>query len=171
MGESSTQSPATTHSDKLKVVIAGAGIAGNTLMRQLLRRPNLQVRAYEQRSFKDASPPGLNVLMNHNGMEAIQECDPELYQAMIAIGSPCLNWSARTMDGQVLYHLEDVVQAGMTHTPALLARWDLVHKATRTSDDYTEYDTKVVRVEKDDATNGDSESSKFITTSKFGKES
>lgn len=142
-----------THPVEMKVVVAGAGIAGNALMRQLLRRPNLQVRAYEQRSFEDASPPGLNVLMNHNGMEAIQECDPELYQAMIAVGSPCLNWSARTMDGQVLYHLEDVVQAGMANTPALLARWDLVHKATRTSDDYTEYDTKVVRVEKD-ATSG-----------------
>lgn len=119
-------------------------------MRQLLRRPDLDVRAYEQRSLEDASPPGLNVLMNHNGMEAIQECDPELYNAMIVGGSPCLNWSARTITGEVLYHLEDVVNAGMTHTPALLARWDLVHKATRTSDDYTEYNTKVIRVEEED---------------------
>ena len=68
----------------MKVVIAGAGIAGNCMLRQLRHHPQVtSLKAYEQRSCSDASPPGLNVVMNHNGMAAIQEIDPELYELFL----------------------------------------------------------------------------------------
>lgn len=139
-------------SPPLKVVIAGGGIAANVFLRQLQRRSDLagtiQVRAYEQRSLEDASPPGLNVIMNHNGMECLRECDPELYQRFLDTGMsvPCRNWSARTVTGEILYDLPDVVADGTCAVPALLARWDLVHRATR-CDALTEHNCKVVRVE------------------------
>ena len=133
------------HRSTMKVVIAGAGIAGNAMLRHLRSRVE-DVRAYEQRSIEDASPPGLNVLMSHNGMAVVRSMDPELYDAMVATGSSMVNWSARTVTGDVLYHLPDVVEAGLAAEPALLARWDHIHAATR-CDDLTEYSTRVVDVE------------------------
>jgi 2-polyprenyl-6-methoxyphenol hydroxylase-like FAD-dependent oxidoreductase/ureidoglycolate hydrolase len=132
----------------MKVVVAGAGIAANVLLRQLRQRadPELEVRAYELRTYQDASPPGLNVLMNHNGLASIKECDPELYEAFHALqGSPMRNWSARTMSGEILYHLEDVVASGDAAVPSLVARWNEIHEATRV-DELTEYNVKVVQV-------------------------
>lgn len=146
----STATPPSSEPKKMKVVLAGGGIAGNVLLRQLQRRPDVSVKAYEKRSYEDASPPGLNVLMNHNGLAAMAEVDPELYQAFLALeGSPMTNWSARTMAGDVLYHLPDVVEGGDAAVPSLVARWDEIHMATRV-DELTEYNVKVTRVEEEE---------------------
>ena len=117
----------------MKVVISGGGIAANVFLRQLRRLmnsgdlPKINVRAYEKRSKLKASPPGLNVLMNHNGMETLKECDNELFEEIVANGIPCPNWSACSMSGDVMYDMEDVVGDGMTGTVATLARWDVFH--------------------------------------------
>ncbi len=113
----------------LRVVIAGGGLAGN-------------------------------VLLNHNGCAALADTDPELMAAIRAVGFEARlagveaaaslgsyelshvcqvrNWSARTMAGDVLYHLEDVVRDGRADEPCLVARWDRIHAATR-CDDLVEY--------------------------------
>ena len=138
----------------MKVVISGGGIAANVFLRQLRRLmdsgdlPKINVRAYEKRSKLKASPPGLNVLMNHNGMETLKECDNELFEEIVANGIPCPNWSACSMSGDVMYDMEDVVKNGMTGTVATLARWDVFHKATRV-DDLTEFCSEIVKVEED----------------------
>ncbi|KAJ8613907.1 hypothetical protein CTAYLR_009581 [Chrysophaeum taylorii] len=44
---------------------------------------------------------------------------------MRSVGVEVRNWSARTMDGEVLYHLRDVVESGEAPTPALVARRDV----------------------------------------------
>jgi 2-polyprenyl-6-methoxyphenol hydroxylase-like FAD-dependent oxidoreductase/ureidoglycolate hydrolase len=130
----------------MKIVIAGGGIAGNAMLRQLrLRKDITSLKAYERRSQEDASPPGLNVILNHNGMATLKEMDPDLYKTFTDLGWPANNWSARDMAGTVLYHLEDVVASGDASTPALVARWDLIHEATR-CDEFTEYSTEVVEV-------------------------
>lgn len=131
----------------VRVVIAGGGIAGNALARQLRQDPTLDITIYEQRSITDASPLGLNVLMNHNGMSVLEQTDPELFDKITENGSPVSNWSARMVDGTILYDLKDVVDLKLASTPAFVARWDYIHAATR-CDDITEYGTKVLNVQR-----------------------
>ena len=50
---------------------------------------------------------GLNVLLNHNGCAALENSDPELMRDIRAVGFDVRNWSARRVDGDVMYHLED----------------------------------------------------------------
>lgn len=134
----------------MKVVIAGGGIAGNVLLRQLRKRSDItSLRAYERRSYQDASPPGLNVLMNHNGLAITQEMDPELYQVFQDLGSEVCNWSARDMSGDILYHLQNVVSTGEAPVAALVARWDLIHAATR-CDELTDYNVEAIKVEEEE---------------------
>lgn len=135
-----------------KIVVAGGGIAGNVFVRCLQQRPDLwptncNVTIYEARSYKDASPPGVNVLMNHNGLAAVAEMDPDLYQRLLNLqGSSMVNWSARDVEGNVLYHIPNVVQEGYAQVPSLVAKWNQVHEATRV-DTVTKYGVKVVQVE------------------------
>eukprot|EP00977_Amphora_coffeiformis_P007620 scaffold1684_cov214-Amphora_coffeaeformis.AAC.4 len=138
----------------LKIVVAGGGIAGNVFVRSLLQRTDwkqgedspCECTIYEARSYEDASPPGVNVLMNHNGLAAIQAMDPELYEKFLSLeGSSMVNWSARDMQGNTLYHLPNVVKEGLAKVPSLVARWNEVHEATRV-DALTKYGNKVVQV-------------------------
>ena len=135
----------------IRVAIAGGGLAGNILLRQLRRafaEDVVSARLFERRPFEDASPPGLNVLLNHNGCAALADADPELMGAIRAVGFEVRNWSARTMGGDVLYHLEDVVAAGLAQHPCVVARWDRVHAATRTCERRgVEYGAAIERVD------------------------
>lgn len=129
----------------MRVVVAGGGICGNALIRQLRHLDGLSIRAFERRSLEEASPPGLNVLMNHNGCAAVAHADPELWQKFEEIGHMVKNWSARDMAGRVLYDLGDVVASGEASWPAMVARWDLIHQATR-CDELVEYGNAVESV-------------------------
>ena len=132
----------------MKVVVAGGGIAGNVMLRQLRLRSDITwLRAYEKRSLEDASPPGLNILLNHNGMACLKEMDPELYKEFCRLGWEANNWSARDMAGNVLYHLPNVVESNDASTASLVARWDLIHAATR-CDELIDYSSEVVSVER-----------------------
>ena len=107
-----------------KVVVAGGGIAGNTFVGALLQRPDLDddldLRVWEA-TRRDQAPAGVNILMNHNGLAALNEMYPALYERLLALPttSPMVNWSARTVDGQVLYHLPDVTQSDSNDMPPL----------------------------------------------------
>lgn len=131
----------------MKIVVAGGGIAGNVFIRQLKQRlPDVWIRAFERRVFEMASPPGLNVLMNHNGCATIAHADPELWERFAKIGHMLKNWSARDMSGRIVYDLEDVVASNEASWPAMVARWDRIHEATR-CDDVVEYGIGVTCVE------------------------
>ena len=85
----------------LRVVVAGGGIAGCILASQLAKEPGIRVQVIEKRR-KDALPPGLNLLLNHNGMSAIHDVDPSLAKAVRGRGHDIVGWSARMMTGRSL---------------------------------------------------------------------
>lgn len=147
MGDNNSSQPPPKEGG-LNVIIAGAGIAGNVVLRQLLHHPAIgSLHAYEARPQDKASPPGLNVLMNHNGLYALRQVDPDLYTTFTQLGRPMVNWSARTVTGEALYDLPDVVEgSGEALVPAQVARWSEIHQATRV-DAHTTFGAKVVRVE------------------------
>ena len=145
-----------------KVVVAGGGIAGNTFVGALLQRPDLDddldLRVWEA-TRRDQAPAGVNILMNHNGLAALNEMYPDLYERLLALPttSPMVNWSARTVDGQVLYHLPDVTQSDsndrppLAVVPALVAQWNQVYQATRVdAAPYTTFGVRVVEVQEDE---------------------
>ena len=80
----------------LRVAIAGAGVSGSILASALAKHPNVRVTMLE-RFARGALPPGLNLLINHNGMGALSALDAELATAVRAVGEPMVSWSAATL--------------------------------------------------------------------------
>ncbi|CAK0864645.1 unnamed protein product, partial [Prorocentrum cordatum] len=95
----------------LRVAIAGAGISGSILAAQLSKHANVRVTLLE-RFARGALPPGLNLLLNHNGMAALGALDARLAEAVRRVGEPMVSWSAATLSGRPLYGLGDVTAAG-----------------------------------------------------------
>lgn len=93
----------------LRVAIAGAGVSGSILASQLAKHPNVQVTLLE-RFARGALPPGLNLLLNHNGMAALGALDADLATAVKRVGDPMVSWSAATLSGESLYKLGDVTR-------------------------------------------------------------
>ena len=77
------------------------------LAAQLAKYSNVKVTLLERFS-RGALPPGLNLLLNHNGMGAIGALDSDLAAAIKAVGDPMISWSAAKMTGESLYRLGDV---------------------------------------------------------------
>ena len=95
----------------LRVAIAGAGVSGSILAAQLAKHSNVQVTVVE-RFARGALPPGLNLLLNHNGMAALGALDADLEAAVKAVGDPMVSWSAAKLTGESLYRLGDVAAPG-----------------------------------------------------------
>ena len=95
----------------LRVAIAGAGVSGSILAAQLSKHANVEVTLLE-RFARGALPPGLNLLLNHNGMAALGALDADLANAVKAVGDPMVSWSAATLSGKSLYSLGDVAAPG-----------------------------------------------------------
>ena len=110
----------------LRVAVAGGGVAGCILASQLRKEPRVQVRVFEKRS-QDALAPGLNLLLNHNGLSALRDTDAELEAAIRGRGHDIVGWSARMMTGRVLYDIPDAVEAGLADRRGVRARWDEVN--------------------------------------------
>jgi 2-polyprenyl-6-methoxyphenol hydroxylase-like FAD-dependent oxidoreductase len=107
---------------RLRVAIAGGGICGALLATQL-RRSNLwDVRCYEK-TPRTGGPPGVNLLLNHNGIAALKHHDEDLCQRLEAVGFEMRTWAAHSMTGKVHYS-EDVVASGLADCAGLRARWD-----------------------------------------------
>ena len=110
----------------LRVAIAGGGIAGGILASQLLKEPRVQVRVFEKRQ-QDALAPGLNLLLNHNGLAALHDTDAELEARIRGRGHDIIGWQARTMTGKVLYDIPDAMEADLADRRGVRARWDEVN--------------------------------------------
>ena len=106
----------------LRIAIAGAGISGSILASQLAKHPNATVCLIE-RFARGALPPGLNLLLNHNGMAALRALDPHLAGRIGGVGEPMVSWSAHTATGEMLYDLGDVVEAGLADAYGVRGRW------------------------------------------------
>ena len=119
----------------LRVAIAGGGICGGLLARRLhlSGRGLFEVVCYEK-SPKYDGPPGVNLLLNHNGIGAIRDHDEPLFQRLTEVGFEMREWAARTMSGEVLY-TENVVASGLADSIGLRARWDHFVKAIREAAD------------------------------------
>ena len=70
-----------------------------------------------ERFSRGALPPGLNLLINHNGMAALGATDAELAEAVKKVGDPMVSWSAATVSGESLYRLGDVTRPGAGFDP------------------------------------------------------
>jgi 2-polyprenyl-6-methoxyphenol hydroxylase-like FAD-dependent oxidoreductase len=137
----------------MNVVIAGGGIAGNILLRQLQKRDDIvKLRAFERRSIEEVTPPGLHILMNHNVLNVIRDIEPELFKEFQDIGSDVHNWSVRTVSGDILYRSDSERETGHAAVTALIARWNLIHEATK-CDELTEYNAEVVQLQEQLDTN------------------
>lgn len=122
----STAAAAVGEKPVLRVAISGGGIAGCILASQLLQEPRVEVRVFERRK-RDALPPGLNLLLNHNGMSALRATDAALEAAVRGRGHDIVGWSARTMTGRQLYEIPDAKSAGLADANGVRARWDEVN--------------------------------------------
>ena len=91
----------------LRVAIAGAGVSGSIVAAQLAKHPNVEVTLLE-RFARGALPPGLNLLLNHNGLAALHDTDAELEARIRGRGHDIIGWQARTMTGEVLYDIPDL---------------------------------------------------------------
>ena len=86
----------------------------------------MQVRVFEKRS-RDTLAPGLNLLLNHNGLSALHDTDAELEAAIRGRGHDIVGWAARMMTGRVMYDIPDAVEAGLADRRGVRARWDEVN--------------------------------------------
>lgn len=116
-----------------RVAIAGGGICGAVLgglLAGLVEEGALEVVVYEARE-QDARPPGLNLLLNANGVAAVRAADPGLAARLDAVGLGVRKWEARTMTGEELYVIPDAQVAGLADGAGLRCRWDDVQRACR----------------------------------------
>lgn len=83
-----------------------------------------------EKSPRTGGPPGVSLLINHNAMATLEDYDPPLHARLAAVGSPVLEWAARSTTGEVLY-AQDMVAGGLADSPGLVARWDHFVAAVR----------------------------------------
>ena len=146
----------------LRVVVAGGGIAGCILASQLAKEPGIRVQVIEKRR-KDALPPGLNLLLNHNGMSAIHDVDPSLAKAVRGRGHDIVGWSARMMTGRSLYEIPSATAAGLADGDGVRARWDEVNAVVQQACwEHIEWGDAVQRYEYTSSGNGGNVSVKAI---------
>ncbi|GHP08837.1 hypothetical protein PPROV_000757400 [Pycnococcus provasolii] len=143
----------------LRVVIAGGGICGGLIL-ALLRNhivfgeqednatQEIHIRCFE-RTPKGKGPPGLNLLLNANGVATLSDTDTELADAVKKVGLEVRRWSARDMTGNVMYDIHDAVCDGLADGVGLRTRWDDVQRTIRqfAPQDAIEWDADVVGYE------------------------
>ena len=130
---------------RLRIAIAGGGICGGLLATQL-RRSNLFDVCCFEKTPHTGGPPGVNLLLNHNGIAAIKDHDKDLYERLAAVGFEMKTWAALTMTGNCLY-AENVVESGLADSAGLRARWDhfvaAIRAASEDGEDGIIYDATV----------------------------
>ena len=130
---------------RLRIAIAGGGICGGLLATQL-RRSNLFDVCCFEKTPHTGGPPGVNLLLNHNGIAAIKDHDKDLYERLAAVGFEMKTWAALTMTGTCLFS-ENVVESGLADSAGLRARWDhfvaAIRAASEDGEDGIIYDATV----------------------------
>ena len=108
----------------------------------------IHIRCFE-RTPKGKGPPGLNLLLNANGVATLSDTDTELADAVKKVGLEVRRWSARDMTGNVMYDIHDAVCDGLADGVGLRTRWDDVQRTIRqfAPQDAIEWDADVVGYE------------------------
>jgi salicylate hydroxylase len=97
--------PTSSASRPLRIVIAGAGVAGCIMARTLSRIDGVEVICLERVDRADHSESGTGLNIGPNAIKALGAHDPELSEAVRSRSFPWKNWRMSLTDGTVLFDL------------------------------------------------------------------
>ncbi len=115
---------------RLKVVVAGTGVAGSILARILARRPDVELICVDKVDRDDHSEAGTGLNICPNGLKAVHLLDPHLARSLAdsAASLPWRRWTTKLTDGTVLFDLD---LAAVADRPGLRIRWSALYDILR----------------------------------------
>jgi salicylate hydroxylase len=112
----------------MKVVVAGAGVAGCIVARALSKVSGVEVICLEQVVADDHSESGTGLNIGANGLKALKRHSPELAAAVLDSSYLWHTWRTSLTDGTVLF---EVPIESVADNPGLRIRWSELYRVLR----------------------------------------
>lgn len=115
-------------SQRLRVVIVGAGVAGCILARKLSTLPSVDVTCLERVERHDHSEAGTGLNIGPNAISMLCAHAPELAAAIEASSFPWRSWRTSLTDGTELFHLP---LSHVANNDGVRIRWSELYRVLR----------------------------------------
>jgi salicylate hydroxylase len=112
----------------MKVVIAGAGIAGSILAYVLHHTSGVNVHCLERAERADQSEAGTGLNIGPNAIKALAAHVPDLHHAVLGTSILWRNWRVSLTDGTVLM---DLPLERVAENPGIRLRWSELYRVLR----------------------------------------
>src|SRR5258706_4163105 len=114
----------------LKVVIAGAGIAGSILAYALHHTSGVDVQCLERAGRADQSEAGTGLNIGPNAIKALAAHAPDLHPAGLGVSILWRNWRVSLANGTVLM---DLPLERVAENPGIRLRWSELYRVLRSA--------------------------------------
>lgn len=112
----------------MKVVIAGAGVAGAIIARGLADLPGIEVHCLERVTAEDHGEAGTGLNVGPNAIKALSLHLPELAGTVTEASIPWQRWTIDLTDGTRLFDLD---LADVADNPGIRIRWAELYRILR----------------------------------------
>jgi salicylate hydroxylase len=113
---------------KLRIAVAGAGVAGSLLVHGLAERDDVELVCLERVDHAGHADAGTGLNIGPNAIKSLTSLDPVLTADLIAQSYPWRNWKISLVDGTVLFDL-DLKQ--VADNPGIRIRWAELYRFLR----------------------------------------
>ena len=112
----------------MRIVIAGAGVAGCVMARRLSLLDGVDVTCLERVARDDHSEAGTGLNVGPNAVKALKAIDPELADRINEASYPWRHWRISLTDGTVLF---DMPLTRVAEGPGWRIRWSELYRVLR----------------------------------------
>ncbi|WP_271022870.1 FAD-dependent monooxygenase [Rhizobium sp. RCAM05973] len=107
-------------SNRKRIVVAGAGIAGSLIASGLAERADIELICLERVGATEHMDAGTGLNIGPNAIKALRDAMPERAEAIVANSLPWENWSISLTNGRVLM---DLPLHSVADNPGIRIRW------------------------------------------------
>lgn len=109
----------------MRILIAGAGVAGGVIARELCRHPDCDVIIIEQAAADDHATAGNGLNIGPNAIKALRIHAPDVATELEAASLPWTRWKASLVDGTPLY---EIPLAAVAENGGIRIRWSDLYR-------------------------------------------
>ncbi|MDB5775471.1 MAG: FAD-dependent oxidoreductase [Herbaspirillum sp.] len=113
---------------KIRIAVAGAGVAGSLLVHGLAQREDIELVCFERVDHAGHADAGTGLNIGPNAMKSLASLDSALAAELIAQSYPWRSWKISLVDGTVLFDL-DLKQ--VADNPGIRIRWAELYRFLR----------------------------------------
>jgi salicylate hydroxylase len=113
---------------RLRIAVAGAGIAGSLLVHGLRERDDIEVVCFERVDHAGHADSGTGLNIGPNAIKSLASLDPALAADIIAQSYPWRSWKISLVDGSLLFALD---LTRVADNPGIRIRWAELYRFLR----------------------------------------